>query len=71
LVAEIKRLDTADLAQEAAQYAKDLLNRLPGLRDELRDLDRNHPALKADEEKLPPELLQRARDLLLSRLAES
>jgi exonuclease SbcD len=69
LAREIQRLDHADLAQEATLYVKDLLNRLPGLRDELRALDPKHPLIDTDDGDLPQELLDRARDLLLARLA--
>jgi exonuclease SbcD len=70
LAREVQRLDHADLAQEATLYVKDLLNRLPGLRDELRALDPKHPITELDAGALPSDLFERAQSLLLSRLAE-
>ena len=66
----VRALDDArpgDFAADVQTYAGTLLNRLRGLRDEL---GADHPAVQAAEGKLPPELLDRARDLLLARLAE-
>ena len=62
--------ETATGVTAAAQsYAAALLDRgAGGLRQALGP---DHPAVRAAEGRLPPELLQRARDLLLARLAQS
>jgi exonuclease SbcD len=68
LESEIARLDFADLGMSAAKYSNDLLDRAGGLRAELGD---DHPAvMTASKNELPPGLLERARNLLLARLAE-
>ncbi|WP_338661303.1 DNA repair exonuclease [Pararoseomonas sp. SCSIO 73927] len=55
-------------AAAAQGYATAMLDRgLGGLRQALGP---DHPAVQAAEGRLPPELLQRARDLLLARLAQ-
>jgi hypothetical protein len=48
-------------------YAATLLDRAGGLRQLLGP---DHPAVRAAAGDLPPELLLRARDLLLARLAQ-
>jgi DNA repair protein SbcD/Mre11 len=71
LASEILHLDAGDLGDDAAQYLKEMLNRLPGLRDELRDLDATQPVLTIDAAgTLPPDLLERARNLLLAHVRE-
>ncbi|MDA8250451.1 MAG: DNA repair exonuclease [Rhodospirillales bacterium] len=55
------------LADGAKAYAAALLNRASGLRAALGE---DHPAVRAAAGALPAELLERARDLLLARLAE-
>jgi predicted phosphodiesterase len=72
LSSEIASLDVADLGAPTARYAKELLDRLPGLRDEIRQLDDQHPVLLAESDAAPPPaLLERARNLLLARLADN
>ncbi|MBS0641912.1 MAG: DNA repair exonuclease, partial [Proteobacteria bacterium] len=71
LTSEIQHLDGASLGDGAGKYLKDMLDRLPGLRDEIRALDAAHPVLAVDDTgTLPPELLDRARALLLAHLGE-
>ncbi len=53
--------------EELADYAAQLLSRAPGLRDALGP---DHPAVQAADGRLGAEWLDRARDLLLTRLAE-
>jgi DNA repair protein SbcD/Mre11 len=68
LAAEIERMDFSDIGATAAKYSKDLLDRVSGLRDQLGEA---HAAVAvAADGALPPELLERARALLLARLAE-
>ncbi|WP_161600748.1 metallophosphoesterase family protein [Teichococcus oryzae] len=52
---------------DLADYARQLLDRAPGLREALGP---DHPAVQAAEGQLGPEWLARARDLILARLAE-
>ncbi|WP_187830226.1 metallophosphoesterase family protein [Siccirubricoccus phaeus] len=54
-------------AAEAQSYAATLLGKGPDLR---RLLGEDHPAVRAAAGELPPEILARARALLLARLAE-
>ncbi len=72
----VRAVDSLAAAPEAATgvaaaaqgYAAALLDRgAGGLRQALGP---DHPAVRAAEGRLPPELLQRARDLLLARLAQ-
>jgi exonuclease SbcD len=65
LVEKIDALDPIALQPAIADYAKRMLDRA-GLREALSD----HPAVWAAGGKLPPDLLERARALLLLRLAE-
>ena len=58
---------TPAVAGEARDYAAAMLNRLTGLRDALGP---DHPAVRTAAGDLPPELVQRARDLVLARLVE-
>ena len=68
LISMIERLDPADLGASAARYSKELLDRLPGLRDALGE---EHPAVAtAARGELPADLLERVRNLLLARLRE-
>lgn len=61
--------DASSLSAEAQTYAASMLDRgAGGLRQALGP---GHPAVLAAEGRLPPELLMRARDLLLARLAQS
>ena len=59
--------DGAALAPLLQAYAGDLLDKGTGLREALSP---DHPALLAASGQVSPELLARARDLLLARLAE-
>ncbi|MFL5254746.1 MAG: exonuclease SbcCD subunit D, partial [Rhodopila sp.] len=71
LANEVRRVDSASLNDIAARYLKDMLGKLPGLRDELRALDPAHQLLALDETGvLPPDLLDRARTLLLAQLGD-
>lgn len=67
LARAIEEADGAALAENAKAYAANLLNRAAGLRAALGE---GHPAVLAAGGTLPAELLDRARDLLLARLAE-
>ncbi len=67
LVHAIEAAGTAEAAAAVKEYARKLLDRAPHLRDAL-GLD--HPAVLAAAGEVSPELLARARDLLLARLAE-
>ncbi len=72
LADEIRRLDFASLGGSATKYVKDMLDRLPGLRDELKSVDDNHPLLAVDEmAALPADLIERARSLLLAHLGDA
>ncbi len=68
LLRAIEADPTPAVAGEARDYAAAMLNRLTGLRDTLGP---DHPAVRAAAGALPPELVQRARDLVLARLVES
>jgi len=71
LASEILHLGGADFGDNVEKYLKEMLNRLPGLRDELRDLDETQPLLTIDTNgTLPPDLLERARNLLLAHVRE-
>ena len=71
LLDEIRRLDCADLGAGAGKYVKDMLDRLAGLRDELKAVDAAHPVLALDQTgALPADLIARARNLLLARLGD-
>lgn len=71
LAGEVRQIDAAGLTDGAAKYLKDMLGKLPGLRDELRALDPAHRLLALDETgALPPDLLERARALLLAQLGD-
>lgn len=67
LLDTIATLPAEALPPELAEYAGQLLQRAPGLRDALGP---DHPAVQAAEGRLGAEWLGRARDLLLARLAE-
>lgn len=63
-------IEAAGISEAGAavkEYARKLLERAPGLRDALGP---DHPAVLAAAGEVTPELLTRARDLLLARLAE-
>jgi exonuclease SbcD len=68
LASAIGRLDAADLGPSTKKYCRDLLDRASGVRDSLNP--DNLAVLAAANEELPPELLERARNLLLARLAQ-
>ena len=67
LVHAIEAGGAAEAADVAKEYARKLLGKAPHLREALRP---DHPAVLAAAGNVPPELLARARDLLLARLAE-
>lgn len=67
LVEKIDALDPAALRASVTEYGKSMLDRASGLRDALGDL---HPAVLVAAGDLPPDLLERARALLMLRLAE-
>ncbi|MDA8251726.1 MAG: DNA repair exonuclease [Rhodospirillales bacterium] len=67
LVQGIEAVDATDLAASAQKYCAALLDRASGLRVALGE---DHPAVRAAAGTLPPELLARAKALLLARLAE-
>jgi DNA repair protein SbcD/Mre11 len=68
LASTIGRLDAADLGPSTKRYCLDLLDRASGLRDSLGP--DNLAVLAATNDELPPDLLERARNLLLARLAQ-
>jgi DNA repair protein SbcD/Mre11 len=71
LAGEILRIDADGLGEDATQFVKEMLNRLPGLRDELRDLDETQPVLTSDATgTVSADLLERARALLLAHVRE-
>jgi DNA repair exonuclease SbcCD nuclease subunit len=65
---EIAAIAAEDLAALLKPWAEGLLDRASGLRAEL---PATHPAVLAATGTVTPELLERARDLLLARLAEA
>jgi predicted phosphodiesterase len=67
LVAEIENADPAEFTSRLKEWTNVLLERGTGLR---AALGAGHPAVQAAEGKLSPELLARAKALLLARLAE-
>ncbi len=67
LVQGIEAADGRDLAVRMQKYCAALLDRASGLRVALGE---DHPAVQAVAGTLPPELLARAKNLLLARLAE-
>jgi hypothetical protein len=67
LVRAIEAAEPDAFVAETQRYCTALLDRAAGLRD---GLGRDHPAVLAAGGELAPELLARARDLLLARLAE-
>ncbi|MCK8783339.1 DNA repair exonuclease [Roseomonas sp. NAR14] len=68
LVRAIESLGETDaVTGPVRDYATHMLTRATGLRDALGD---GHPAVQAAAGRLPPELLRRARDLLLARLGQ-
>jgi len=67
LVRAIDAAGTEALGEQAQKYCTALLDRAPGLRLALGDA---HPAVQAAGAALPAELLARAKNLLLARLAE-
>ncbi len=68
LASEIENLPLTGFGADAAKYSKDLLDRGSGLREALGG---QHPAVAtAATGEIPPDVLERARNLLLARLAE-
>ena len=67
LIGAIESEDGASLGDEPGAYATTMLERLPGLKEQLGP---EHPAVQVAAGTISPELLARARDLLLARLAE-
>jgi exonuclease SbcD len=67
LVRAIEAADPARFADAAKSYSAALLDRARGLRETLGP---DHAAVQAARGALPAELLERAKDLLLARLAE-
>ena len=74
LTAEIERLDVTDFSQSAAQYIKELLGRAGTLREKLTEDEEQTKKLSGVVEvangELPACLFERARNLLLARLAD-
>jgi DNA repair exonuclease SbcCD nuclease subunit len=58
---------TPPITEAAREYAAHMLGRVARLRDALGP---DHPAIRAAAGDIPPDLVQRARDLVLSRLVE-
>ena len=70
LLAEIDRLDPAELAPEAVEWCRTMLDRAGGLRDDLKLLDKDHPLLQMIIDRVIPKAMEdRARNLLRARLA--
>ncbi len=67
LVRELDNAREADFAAQVQSYCATLLNRSRLLRDALGD---DHPVVQAASGSTTPDLLERARNLLLARLAE-
>lgn len=67
LVRELEKADANQFATEMQAYFATLLNRSRVLREELGS---DHPAVLAAGNSISPDLLERARNLLLARLAE-
>jgi hypothetical protein len=68
LAAHFAALTVEDLAPAAGQYVRSLLDKFGGLREDLGLL--RHPVAGIADDALPPDLLERARSLLLARLAQ-
>ncbi len=56
---------STEILSKTADYARDLLDRVPGLRAALGD---DHPAVTVADGQLPPDLIERARALLNAHL---
>jgi len=70
LLAEIDRLDPAELAPEAAEWCRTMLDRAGGLREDLKLLDKDHPLLQMITDGVIPKAMEdQARNLLRARLA--
>lgn len=67
LLRAVEAAPAPDVAAATQAYAKHMLGRAARLRDALGP---DHPAVRAAAGEVPADLLQRARDLLLARLAE-
>ena len=67
LLRSVEAEPTAEVAQEVRAYAAHMLGRVAKLRDALGP---EHPAVRAAAGDISPELVERARNLLLSRLVE-
>ena len=67
LVCALETIDAAQLGAVVKTYADKLLGQAPWPRVEL---DKDHPAMQAASGEISAELIQRARDLLLARIAE-
>jgi predicted phosphodiesterase len=67
LLRSVESEPTPQITELARDYAGHMLGRLPRLREAL---GADHPAVRAAAGDIPPELVARARDLILSRLLE-
>jgi predicted phosphodiesterase len=67
LVCALETIDAAQLGAVVKSYAEKLLGQAPWPRMEF---DKDHPAIQAAAGEISPELIRRARDLLLARIAE-
>ena len=67
LLRVVQAAPSPEVAAAAQDYAKHMLGRAARLRDAL---GADHPAVRAAAGEVPPDLLQRARALLLARLVE-
>ncbi|HVZ10753.1 metallophosphoesterase family protein [Rhodopila sp.] len=71
LLSAIGQVGAADLEEGAAAYCQAMLDRLPGLRDELKTLEGAENLLALDRTRtLPPPLLAKAKALLLAHLGD-
>ena len=67
LLRSVEAEPTAPVAEAARAYAAHMLGRVAKLREALGP---DHPAVRAAAGEIPPELVERARNLVLSRLVE-
>ena len=67
LLRSVEAEPTPEIATATQAYAAHMLGRMAKLRDALAP---DHPAIRAAAGDIPPELVERARNLVLSRLVE-
>ncbi len=67
LLHSVESEPTQPIREQARDYAAHMLDRVARLREALGP---DHPAVRATAGDIPPDLVQRARDLVLARLVE-